>query len=517
MRYIADHQEAASGYTEPNWVNDEYFGTTIQCGSESTLQKDIISLPDVDYGSTGAWSMSVWFRHADVNFANYEREQFMGHGDPAQATTSVNQFHVQLETSRNIRTILRDSTHSGSSGGTTDTDGSVIDTTDGLWHHYLVTQRPDGSPGYNVYIDGELRAADPYVSNVGINPGITSQVMGTRPINPEGHIRLCGRELFGAGVYHEDRYFLGRVAHFAVWNSNMSPAQVTEMYNAYATQYNFPATPAERAAWLAAREAARSSASSPCGGTGSLCNFTADGMVTQWASSAHSSSNDDRNAPRYSGRIVGPQNNINQCGAIHDESWEANTDDSLREIIAVFEYPVFPAYLEVWENRQPMILKVEYGDSSARLSAVTVTFVNSAAGRRERSGWHTVYDGDTSLTNTCPSVARFDFTAPYPITMVKIKVGTSNTGLDAVRLTGTWPPAPPTTPPPTPPMAPSSGSSLILILVIVVGVGVVATVAVCLLKKTKTTPAFRSGSSPAEGGAQMTDSASVGSNADRSV
>ena len=30
---------------------------------------------------------------------------------------------------------------------------------DSQWHHYLVTTRPDGAKGYNVYLDGTLRAS----------------------------------------------------------------------------------------------------------------------------------------------------------------------------------------------------------------------------------------------------------------------------------------------------------------------------------------------------------------------
>ena len=87
---------------------DENFGTAIQCGSAGTWQKDTLSLPDVNYGHNGSWTMSVWFRHDTVNYPGYQREQFIGHGDPIAPTSSRNQFHVQLERSTNIRTILRD-------------------------------------------------------------------------------------------------------------------------------------------------------------------------------------------------------------------------------------------------------------------------------------------------------------------------------------------------------------------------------------------------------------------------
>ena len=87
---------------------DENFGTAIQCGSAGTWQKDTLSLPDVNYGHNGSWTMSVWFRHDTVNYPGYQREQFIGHGNPIAPTSSNNQFHVQIERSTNIRTIMRD-------------------------------------------------------------------------------------------------------------------------------------------------------------------------------------------------------------------------------------------------------------------------------------------------------------------------------------------------------------------------------------------------------------------------
>ena len=61
MTYEDDHQ--IGNYTQPNWATDEYFGSSIQCGRAGVWQKDTLSLQDVDYGHSGSWSMSVWFRH----------------------------------------------------------------------------------------------------------------------------------------------------------------------------------------------------------------------------------------------------------------------------------------------------------------------------------------------------------------------------------------------------------------------------------------------------------------------
>ena len=143
------------------------------------------------------------------------------------------------------------------SGGSTDTAGDVRDTTNGLWHHYLLTTRPDGADGYNVYIDGVLRAADPYIEGVGgdrndfrdrpANPpdGLPGwQTTGGDPTDPVGPIRLCGRAKPGSWVgrsdpwiWDERRYFLGKVAHFAVWDHSMTAEQAVALHNAYTSKY----------------------------------------------------------------------------------------------------------------------------------------------------------------------------------------------------------------------------------------------------------------------------------------
>ena len=77
--------QPGADHSGPNWQADEYFGTSIACGKidDTIIQKDTLSLADVDYGSSGSWAWSVWFRHeAGGNYPDYEREPFFGHGAP---------------------------------------------------------------------------------------------------------------------------------------------------------------------------------------------------------------------------------------------------------------------------------------------------------------------------------------------------------------------------------------------------------------------------------------------------
>ena len=90
--YDTAHQTVA--YDQPNWVNDEYFGTVLACGAKDTEQKDTLELADVDYGSSGAFTINVWFRHDQENFEDFDREQFFSHGDPTKNRPSSIQVHT---------------------------------------------------------------------------------------------------------------------------------------------------------------------------------------------------------------------------------------------------------------------------------------------------------------------------------------------------------------------------------------------------------------------------------------
>merc|ERR1712183_487322 len=174
----------------------------------------------------GAWAWSVWFRHEEgVNFPNYQREQFFGHGDPTQPTPSANQIHVQFEKSGAIRIIVADS-----EDGDLDASEKSQDTPpglnleDGKWHHLVLSTRDDSLKGFNVYIDGVQRA---------------SGGAGGDKMNPDSRIRLCGRET--SSGFNELRYFRGQVAHFSVWDSALSDAEVDSLYLAYTSEFNLPA------------------------------------------------------------------------------------------------------------------------------------------------------------------------------------------------------------------------------------------------------------------------------------
>jgi len=307
--YVDDHQEHPDGskiaHTGPNWMADEYFGSSIACGkiSDDVIQKDTLSLEDLDYGSGGSWAWSVWFRHEKgVNYPGYQREQFFGHGDPIFTTGSRNQVHIQFEKSGALRTILTDDSdidrfqypcmpqhcpadlyenphcYDSFPNGTrnqqaydcwrnsgykeshsTDTDPVIRDYDNGLWHHLVLTTLPEGGKGYHMYVDGVLRAASPYAAGIGVDKGYSDpsflnyKGVGGDPIDPKSTIRFCGRAKPAVwsdeeadkllAQFDHRRYFRGKVAHFSVWNSALSQAQVNDLHKVYVDKYDMTVTP----------------------------------------------------------------------------------------------------------------------------------------------------------------------------------------------------------------------------------------------------------------------------------
>jgi hypothetical protein len=84
-----------------------------------------------------------------------------------------------------------------------------------------------------VYIDGVLEASN--------------TVVGGSPSDPTGPFRLCGRQKPASWeddnaaedevVWDAERFFLGRVAHFAVWDHTLSEEQVKALKAAYDQYY----------------------------------------------------------------------------------------------------------------------------------------------------------------------------------------------------------------------------------------------------------------------------------------
>lgn len=128
-----------------------------------------------------------------------------------------------------------------SSGGTADTNFSAdCPLDDNRWHMLTVTTNPTGS-GWRLLIDGVLRASNPDLGPGWSTNTVNTHVYGGDSIDPNSTINLCGRDQWTG--WHENRYYLGRIAHFAVMREGMSDAEVQTLYRAYWDQFGFDISP----------------------------------------------------------------------------------------------------------------------------------------------------------------------------------------------------------------------------------------------------------------------------------
>jgi hypothetical protein len=142
---------------------------------------------------------------------------------------------VQLENGGRIRTIMADSTDPDKNieGGSADTD-EAHGLHDGAWHMLTILTHPDG---FSTYVDGEIASSMPPEGKDVSNPN------GGGPIDPVGTMRLCGRQKPGdwegeaGSPYDEERYFMGELAHFSVFDVAMTHAQVKFMMDEYGTRF----------------------------------------------------------------------------------------------------------------------------------------------------------------------------------------------------------------------------------------------------------------------------------------
>jgi hypothetical protein len=93
---IADQPNGV--YPGETWIVDPNFGNVFQCGNPDTMAKDVLRLADIDYGSTGKFTINFWVRNpVGTDFPDREREQIFGHGDPNEITSAPNVIHIQME------------------------------------------------------------------------------------------------------------------------------------------------------------------------------------------------------------------------------------------------------------------------------------------------------------------------------------------------------------------------------------------------------------------------------------
>ena len=122
----------------------------------------------------------------------------------AEANGSPGHFHVQMENSFAFRT--------GCDGEFVEPRALIEErTATPNRHQYTFTMRPGGGTGFDVYIDGVLGAPEQH----------DARVIAVRPGRPHPPVRPRKGRRVGLGK----RYFLGKVKHFAIWDSALTSEQ----------------------------------------------------------------------------------------------------------------------------------------------------------------------------------------------------------------------------------------------------------------------------------------------------
>ena len=225
------------------WVKDDLFGSVLECSEE---RRDYVELDNVDYGIDGPFTVNLWMSHNGSSGDTFEFLFSHGNNDLDAKPWSPNEVQIYLPEVAHpahgvVRTIVKDSNdvYEGPLSQTyLDSDGGFmnnmprnvpghVDLTDGKWHMITLTTRPDGSPGFSVYVDGVLGGTSPPAFIKQLQTDIP--VDGGDPVKIDSNIYLCGRN-----DLDKDRHFGGKLAHLSLFDEALTGSQVMALYVAAA-------------------------------------------------------------------------------------------------------------------------------------------------------------------------------------------------------------------------------------------------------------------------------------------
>ncbi|KAJ9525255.1 hypothetical protein QJQ45_020782 [Haematococcus lacustris] len=222
-----------------------------------------LEIDTVPYGRAGPWAVNLWMKAptssspGGMGRPGQGYQYLFSHAAAAALTASGTQDAVSTVFTRNqvggvrcpqvhlyipgpgtdlygiVRAVVKDG-NDGDRPLYLDSDGSVADNTrarpgrvpanvtDGGWHMISLTTRPDGSRGYQLYVDGKLGAELPLANVLAAG----SEVDGGDPIQLTGPISLCGR-----ADGDPNRGFPGWLSQLMVFDIALTPDDVAAMYN----------------------------------------------------------------------------------------------------------------------------------------------------------------------------------------------------------------------------------------------------------------------------------------------
>jgi hypothetical protein len=212
----------------PLWVEDAELGQAVlNCGGrlDGWMSDTYAMLPDVEYGSSGEWAISMMVRATaeqelgiDPSLSPFA--YFLSHGSLGADSATQDVFmpnHINVLAKRSdagqldgFRVVVRSKSDGFDSSEFADTNngmGQHEPLSDGAWHHLLLTTTPSDEPaGFDLYVDGTLASVE--------------RNYGGGPIDPGGSVFLCARaDVEGA------RFFTGRMARVAFFDTSLTAEQ----------------------------------------------------------------------------------------------------------------------------------------------------------------------------------------------------------------------------------------------------------------------------------------------------
>ena len=232
------------------WHPDPMFDMVPIC---SRADGTVVHLDKVPYASNGSFAVNLWMRRLGYSDVSGDAFQYLFH-HTSNTTYSPgltpNQISIYLTSKDHpaypaVRALVRDSNDVLSDLLWLDSDGYVannsnrsteelppgmVDVNDGQWHMITLSTLEDDSPGYALYVDGEL--AGMLHGDVRQEDGSPTVATGGDPTYLDDDIVLCAR-VDTSSLPSDDRYFDGTLTNVALWGSALSPAQVKALYSTY--------------------------------------------------------------------------------------------------------------------------------------------------------------------------------------------------------------------------------------------------------------------------------------------
>lgn len=181
----------------PNPLEDSVLGKSLDLTANNT--SDWISVPSGAVNGLNDFSVALWFK-TSVNKSQQELFQALG------SSTGDDELEIFLKNNNTVYIKVRDNSH--------DLTSNII-TTDGNWHHLVVTRVNEN---VCLFIDGVKQAcAD------GVNSGVLS-------ISNSSAITIGQEQDSYGGSFSTSQNFVGQLDEFKIYSSRLSDTEINNLY-----------------------------------------------------------------------------------------------------------------------------------------------------------------------------------------------------------------------------------------------------------------------------------------------